>query len=168
MLAASVKRIVTCAITGGMIAGFGLLGVAHANPSMMKSFDFDKPSFIHPHPFVKTHLVIQVSEADPARWNLALNSAQNVMDYLGAERVQIVIVAYGPGLHVLLADTPDAARIASMDREGIEFDACHNTMEAMKRATGHMPQLIPEAVIVPAGVVRIMQLEAHGFDYIKP
>jgi intracellular sulfur oxidation DsrE/DsrF family protein len=159
-------------IATGMIC-FGTIAAATgtaaaANPSMLKDFNFNHPIYEHPHPFVKTHLVIQVSESNPARWNLALNSAQNVMDYLGAQEVQIIIVAYGPGLRMLTANSPEARRISSMNMEGIEFDACHNTMLAMERASGHMPTLLPEAVIVPAGVVRIMQLEAHGFSYLKP
>ena len=41
-------------------------------------------------------------------------------------------------------------------------------MEAMARKLGHMPKLEPTAMIVPGGLVRIMQLEKAGFDYIKP
>ncbi|MBU2837690.1 hypothetical protein HF673_18910, partial [Acidithiobacillus thiooxidans] len=48
------------------------------------------------------------------------------------------------------------------------FDACHNTMLQMAKKLGHLPKLVPSAVIVPAGIVRIMQLESHGFDYVKP
>ncbi|MGC9270104.1 DsrE family protein [Acidiphilium sp.] len=155
-------------VAGVALVSLLLSGAASANPSMLGDFNFNHPIFIHAHPFARLRLVIQVSEANPARWVLALNSAQNVLDYLGAQRVQIVIVAYGPGLLMLLAHSPDAKRISSMNDEGIEFDACHNTMEGMFHATGHMPVLLPQAVIVPAGVVRIMQLESHGFNYIKP
>jgi intracellular sulfur oxidation DsrE/DsrF family protein len=38
----------------------------------------------------------------------------------------------------------------------------------MGRALGHVPKLVPQAMIVPAGIVRIVQLESHGFSYIKP
>lgn len=146
----------------------GIAGTAHANPSMLKNFDFDHPTFVHKHGFAKHHVVIQVSQGNPARWHLVLNNAQNVLDAFGSDEVQVVVVAYGPGLKMLLANSPDAEQISSMDEEGIEFDACHNTMEAMARKLGHMPKLVPEAVIVPGGIVRIMQLESHGFDYIKP
>ena len=44
-----------------------------------------------------TRVVVQVSEADPARWNLALNNVKNLQDDLGAANVTIEIVAYGPG-----------------------------------------------------------------------
>lgn len=143
-------------------------GTARANPSMLKTFDFAHPGFVHKHDFATARVVIQISENDPHRWALAMNNAQNIANYFGNEKAQVVIVAYGPGLHMLLSNSPVAKRIAALDSEGIEFDACHNTMEGMARHLGHMPTLVPQAVVVPAGVVRIMQLESHGFDYIKP
>lgn len=161
-------RLLATAAFGAAIALSNAGSARAANPSMLKDFNFDHPIFIHPAPFGKKHLVVQVSQGNPKRWNLALNSVQNILDYFGEERVQIVVVAFGPGLGMLLAKSPDAERIASMNAEGIEFDACHNTMMGIERATGHMPVLLPSAVIVPAGAVRIMQLEAHGFTYLKP
>ena len=37
-------------------------------------------------------LVIQISDNDPAKWNLALNNAKNVLDDVGAANVDIEIV----------------------------------------------------------------------------
>ncbi|MHB0920371.1 MAG: DsrE family protein [Thiomonas delicata] len=148
---------------------WGGLGLAHAaNPSMLNDFKFDQPTFIHKLPFAEHKLVLQVSVGEPEYWNLILNNAQNVLDAFGQEKVRIVIVAYGPGLKMLLKDSPVAARIASQNDEGVEFDACHNTMLGMAKKLGHMPELVPSAVIVPGGVVRIMQLEKAGFAYIRP
>lgn len=141
---------------------------AQANPSMMKTFKFDQPTFIKDHPFAKAHVVIQVSQANPARWNLVLNNVQNMLNYMGEDRIQIVVVSYGPGLKMLLPKSRMGKRIASLSNEGVEFDACHNTMEHMAHKLGHMPKLVPDAVIVPAGVIRIVQLQSHGFTYIKP
>ncbi|MGH8705841.1 MAG: hypothetical protein ACREUO_10540 [Burkholderiales bacterium] len=50
-------------------------------------------------------LVIQVSDNDPAKWNLALNNARNVQADLGRNNVDIEIVAYGPGLNMLKDDS---------------------------------------------------------------
>ena len=82
--------------------------------------------------------------------------------------MRIVVVAYGPGLKMLFKDSAAAARIAEADAAGIEFDACNNTLQGMAKALGHTPELQPAAVIVPAGVVRIMQLEKSGFEYVRP
>lgn len=164
-------KIMRAPILGTIAAAFlalACIGAARANPSMLKTFDFAHPGFIHKHDFATVRVVIQISQNNPHRWALAMNNAQNIANYFGNQKAQIVIVAYGPGLHMLLAGSPAAKRIAALDSEGIEFDACHNTMEGMARSLGHMPTLVPQAVIVPAGVVRILQLESHGFDYIKP
>lgn len=141
---------------------------AQTNPSMLQTFKFDVPGFIKPHPFAKAHVVIQVSEDEPARWTLVLNNVANMLEYMGQDRIQIVVVAYGPGLKMLLPTGKMGKRIAGLSAEGVEFDACHQTMEKMARKLGHMPVLVPQAVIVPAGVIRIVQLESHGFSYIKP
>ncbi len=143
-------------------------GMARANPSMLGTFDFDHPAFLHANPAATRHVVIQVSAAAPGHWLMALNNAQNLLAALGARKVQIVVVAFGPGVKMLLAGSPVARRVAALDAEGVEFDACHNTIAAMARHLGHMPKLVPQAVIVPAGAERIVQLEAHGFAYLKP
>ncbi len=131
-------------------------------------FDFEHPTFVHALPFAKEKVVIQISGDRPAKWNLALNNAQNLLNFFGPQNVRVVVVAFGPGLRMLLHDSPLAARIDSQNREGVEFDACHNTMETMARKTGRLPQLVASAVVVPAGVVRILQLEHQGFGYIRP
>ena len=68
-----------------------------------------------------THKVaIQVNQNDKAVMDLALNNAKNIIDYYKAkgEIVAIEIVTYGPGLHMLRADTsPVKDRIAPMSLE---------------------------------------------------
>jgi len=52
-------------------------------------------------------LVVQVDVNDPAVMNLALNNVNNVVQHYGAlgQTVEIEVVAYGPGLHMLREDT---------------------------------------------------------------
>ncbi len=153
--------------------GLGLASMAGASAAdapaqPVAKFDFDHPTFAHQLPFATRQVVIQVSENNPDYWNLVLNNAQNLLDFFGQESVRVVVVAFGPGLPMLLKNSPVAARLESENSEGVEFDACHNTMEAMARKTGHMPVVVPEATVVPAGVARIMQLEHAGFAYLRP
>jgi hypothetical protein len=51
----------------------------------------------------KSRVVFQVSDGDAAKWGLALNNASNVQQELGADKVEVEIVAYGPGIGMLLA-----------------------------------------------------------------
>jgi uncharacterized protein len=124
----------------------------------------------------KVHrLVIQVDQNDPAVMNLALNNATNVIDYYRAkgENVSLDIVTYGPGLHMLRADTsPVQDRIKSLKDYAfpgkIQFSACGNTKEGMEKKEGHPITVLPEAVIVPSGVVRLMELQEEGWSYVRP
>ncbi len=156
--------------------GLGLFATAAASAASagdtpaqpVAKFDFDHPTFAHQLPFATRQVVIQVSENNPDYWNLVLNNAQNLLDFFGQENVRVVVVAFGPGLPMLLKNSTVAARLESENSEGVEFDACHNTMKAMARKIGHMPVVVPEATVVPAGVARIMQLEHAGFAYLRP
>jgi uncharacterized protein len=149
-------------------------GLAAASPaqaenwSLQKHWNYDKIAYVHDLPFAQKKVVLQVSEGDQERWGLALNNASNLLGYWGQGKVRVVIVTYGPGLGMLLANSPVAARIQSLDAEGVEFDACHQTMLGIKRKTGKLPTLVPQAAVVPGGIVRVMQLEENGFDYVKP
>ncbi len=120
------------------------------------------------HPFATAHYVLQVSQDDPARWKLAMNNAVNLQQHYGPDKVDVVIVAYGPGLKMLLKNAKTSKRVESLSAAGIEFDACHNTMKAMAKKLGHMPKLTPAAKVVPGGVIRIGELEQKGYSYIKP
>jgi intracellular sulfur oxidation DsrE/DsrF family protein len=118
-------------------------------------------------------LIIQVNDNDAARMNLALNNAANVSQHYASkgEEVQIEIVAYGPGLHMLRDDTsPVKQRINSFEKSmpNVSFSVCGNTMDNMKKAEGKDIPLISKFRIVPAGVTRIMELQEEGWSYIRP
>ncbi|MFZ2100858.1 MAG: DsrE family protein [Oricola sp.] len=117
-------------------------------------------------------LAIHVDENDPAVMNLALNNAANVKSFYDAkgESVEIEIVAYGPGLNMYVAESPVKDRISAMALENpdLHFSACGNTLAAMTKKAGHDIALMPEAKVVPAGVVRLMELQADGYAYVRP
>src|SRR4051812_20471431 len=113
----------------------------------------------------KAHRVaLQVDDNDAQKMNLALNNATNITQFYGAkgEEVEIEIVTYGPGLHMLRADTsPVKERIKSFAQSmpNVVFAACENTMAGMKKAEGHDIDLVAEARKVPSGVVRLVELQ---------
>ena len=117
-------------------------------------------------------IVFQVDESDPALFSLTLNNVQNVLAaYAEAgDTAKVEVVAYGPGLGMFVADSPVAQRIAAMslEHDDVQFAACGNTIKALTKKLGHGPTLISEAVVVPAGVVRITELQEQGYAYIRP
>src|SRR4030081_3452357 len=118
-------------------------------------------------------LILQVNTNDPAMMNLALNNATNVAQYykdLG-DKVEIEVVTFGPGLHMLRDDTsPVKARIKAIKEStpAISFKACGNTQENMHKAENKEIPIIPEATVVKSGVVRVMELQEKGWTYVKP
>ena len=127
-------------------------------------------------PAPKPHrILIQVDQNDPAVMNLALNNATNLIDYYRAKHVDIKIdlVTYGPGLHMLRDDTsPVRDRIKQLKDYAfpstIQFSACNNTKENMEKKEGKPISIVSEAVIVPAGVVHLTELQEKGWTYLRP
>lgn len=125
-------------------------------------------------PNKKAHrLVIQVNTADPPTMNVALNNAANVEQYyrdLG-ESIEIEIVAFGAGLHMLRSDTSpvkDRLKDFAERMPSIAFKACGNTQEKMRKAENKPVPLMPQATLVKSGVVRIMELQEQGWSYVRP
>jgi intracellular sulfur oxidation DsrE/DsrF family protein len=116
-------------------------------------------------PAAANKVVIQVSDADPAKWHLALNNAKNVQTDLGASNVAIEIVAYGPGIGMLKADSVVGNRIAEARGSGVTVVACENTMRNAKLARDDM---LAGISYVSAGVVEIMQRQQQGWAYVRP
>jgi uncharacterized protein len=124
----------------------------------------------------KSHRVaIQVDQNDPQVMNLALNNATNVIEYYRAknEDVDVDIVTYGPGLHMLRDDTsPVKDRIKRLKELAfpgkIQFSACNNTKQNMEKAEGKAVSIISDATLVPSGVVRLMELQEQGWSYVRP
>ena len=113
----------------------------------------------------KSKVVIQVSDGETAKWNLALNNAKNVQTDLGAANVDIEIVAYGPGIGMLKADSVVGARVDEALASGVKVVACENTMRGQKLTK---PDMLGNVGYVSAGVVEIMQRQQQGWAYIRP
>jgi len=116
-------------------------------------------------PAAKQRVIFQVSDNDPAKWNLALNNAKNVQADLGKENVQIEIVAYGPGLGMLKADSKVGDRLAAALDDSVGLIACENTMQNTKVTR---EQMYDGIAYVQAGVTHIMKRQQEGWAYIRP
>ena len=124
----------------------------------------------------KSHRVsIQVDQNDPQVMNLALNNATNIIEYYRAknEDVDVDLVTFGPGLHMLRDDTSlvkdRIKRLKELAFPGkIQFSACNNTKQNMEKAEGKAVPIIADAILVPSGVVRLMELQEQGWSYVRP
>ncbi len=121
-----------------------------------------------------THkIAVHVDHNNKKTMNIALNNIQNLTKYYKSkgDKVIVEVVAYGPGLHMLRADTsPVTDRIETMSLAipNLKFSACGNTRRKMSKKSGKPVKLLSEAKVVPSGVVRLIELQEQGYSYIKP
>jgi intracellular sulfur oxidation DsrE/DsrF family protein len=113
----------------------------------------------------RQRVVLQVSDNDPAKWNLALNNARNIQQDLGAGKVDVEIVAYGPGLNMLKMDSAVAPRLAGALDGNVRLLACENTMRNTKVTKD---DLYGGIGFVQAGVTHLMKRQKEGWAYIRP
>ena len=118
--------------------------------------------------FAEEKIVLQISDPNPFKQTLVLNVAGNVLKHYGQDKVDIEIVAFGPGLRLLFAENANKGRIKSLTGAGVKFSACKNTIKNMGKKLGHAPALNPAATQVSAGVVQIVDLMNKGYKLIKP
>jgi intracellular sulfur oxidation DsrE/DsrF family protein len=136
---------------GALLGGAMMIG-ALALPASSQAADTSK-------------IVIQVSDSDTAKWNLALNNAKNIQKDVGADNVVIEIVAFGPGVNMLKAESEVANRINDAIDTGVQVNACQNTMRNFKLNKEDMNAKVG---YVPSGVVEIMQRQQQGYAYLRP
>jgi intracellular sulfur oxidation DsrE/DsrF family protein len=122
----------------------------------------------------KSHrLVLQISDNTPEKMNAVLNVAANVSRYYSdkGEEVEIEIVAFNAGMHMLRSDTsPVKERMANFrtSMTNVTFKACGNTMAAMERNEGRKVVLLPDIDVVEAGVTRLIELSEKGWTIVRP
>ena len=118
-------------------------------------------------------LALQISDNNKQKMNTVLNVAANVSRLYSSrgEEIEIKIVAFNAGLHMLRHDTsPVAKRVQSFGKSmpNVSFLACNNTLKGMTKKEGKKPELLGVSEIVPAGVVTLIELNEAGWTIIRP
>ncbi|MBO6562797.1 MAG: hypothetical protein JJ959_19770 [Nisaea sp.] len=120
-------------------------------------------------------LVLQISDNDPHKMMGVLNVAANVSRHYSGigEEVEIRIVAFEGGLHLLRTDTaPEdvAKRVQGfgMSMPNVTFLACGNTIDTMERLEGKKIPILEDAEIVQTGVVALIEANEAGWTIVRP
>lgn len=117
------------------------------------------------HNVAHMRIVIQVNEDDSKKWNSILANVRNIQRDVGRKNVAIAVVAIGPGLDMLMADSLAANDVQDAITEGVEFIACENTMHARKIVRSDLLEGIGYA---KAGYVEIVRRQQQGWSYLRP
>jgi intracellular sulfur oxidation DsrE/DsrF family protein len=142
-------------------AVFFALAVLAVNPAPAQDFEPDH------------RLVLYISDSDPAKMQSVLSVATNVTKHYSqrGELVDIRIIAFNEGLHMLRQDTsPVMPRLKSFQTgvPNVEFFACGNTLDTMERDEGQRPAIFSEAAMVQTGVAELMRLAEEGWILVRP
>ena len=118
-------------------------------------------------------MLVQVSRDDAEGMNLALNNLMAGHRSFGSkgEAFQAELVAFGPGIAMLREDkSPVKDRIESTRKAipQLVLSMCGNAKAAAEEREGHPIKPLPGVVVVPSGVVRVMELQEQDWTYIRP
>lgn len=119
-------------------------------------------------PFAEHRLVLQLSDKDQHKQALVLSVANNLLAAYGPDKIALEVVAFGPGIDLLKADSVNRTRVDSLIAQGVKFDVCLNTVDTIERETGKRPPLNPKATPVQVGVEQILTLVENGYTLVRP
>ena len=119
------------------------------------------------------HIVIQVDTDDPTTMRIALGNSLNAKKYYDSkgEKVVLEVVAYGPGITMLRSDTSpvkDQIEGVRASIPTITLSMCNNSKEAAEKREGKPIIPLPGVQVVPAGIVRVVELQEQGYSYVRP
>ena len=113
----------------------------------------------------KRGVVVQISESNPDKWDIALINVSNLRKQFPENSLDIEIVAYGPGLEMFKKDPQFTKRLDVAAKSGVKLLACGNTMAYTHTLK---EQLNPSVEVVKGGVAEIIQKQEQGYSYIRP
>ena len=130
---------------------------------------FAETEFAKPKPAIDNprKLVFALPSGDIKEINRIISTINNVIKFYRPENTEVVVVAYGQGLHALLqnGDKEVRKRIEALMTYDVVFIACGNTMRTL-----HIDKkdLLEDVEFATAGIVEIIERKLQGFSYTQP
>ena len=116
----------------------------------------------------KMKVAYHLSDAEKVMFVLG-NIRNHIEGVGGPQNVELALVVHGPALkafHDLQATEPVKKALAGLQSQGVGLNACGNTMRAQ---TVDLKDLLPGFVKADqGGVVRLCELQAQGYLYLRP
>lgn len=108
-------------------------------------------------------LVVDMVSADTSDHAGILRQIRNLWRELPGAKVQIVM--HGKALSMVQkGQAPMEDKIAALQKEGVVFSVCSNTMKRLKLTE---KDFIPAATFVPAAIAELVKKQQEGWSYIK-
>lgn len=145
------KKLVATVIAAFLALGFSM------SPTFAAGYD-------------KQKVVYHVNYSDLKRQKGALRNAQNHINAVGKDKIDLRIVMHGGGHTMLLSANKDLElqnKIVSLKEQGVKMQMCANTIRGKKLDKKQLFGL-QDSDVVPSGVAEIAALQAKGYAYVKP
>src|SRR5262245_30549194 len=116
----------------------------------------------------KSKAVYHLTDLDKV--SFVLGNIRNHFDGVGGpDKVTIALVVHGPALkafHTVPANPEVTRRLGELSKTALALYACGNTMKSQNITLKYLP---PGFVVAEeGGVVRIAELQAAGYAYLRP
>jgi len=112
------------------------------------------------------NVVIHVSHSGKRIYEAAINYARHIRKHYG-ENANIAIVANGPGIGFLNKKNSYVRKVKGLLDTGVKFSACNATIRKLKAEKKPIP-IVDGIEIVPAGIVKVLELQQQGYLYLHP
>jgi intracellular sulfur oxidation DsrE/DsrF family protein len=116
----------------------------------------------------KLKVLFNVNEVD--RWDAVLGNITNLMNDVGEDNVDAVVLANGPSV-AAYADAEKVEAMKGLSEKGVKFLVCRNSLKKMCSggAVCISEENLPSFVtVVPAGITEIIKKQHKGYAYVKP
>lgn len=109
-------------------------------------------------------VLLEVNSQRPEIWQRTIGTINQIAHIVGLKKAKVEVIAWGPGLKMLLKPSPVAMNIETLSMQGVEFAACHQTMMAL-----HIPasDLATGVTVVPGAIAEIVKRDHEGWTQIK-
>ena len=119
----------------------------------------------------KHRIVYHLDEAGLDKAKFVLGNIRNhVVGVGGWQNIEsFELVVHGPALKLFVQSSIDPAlkqTLEMLQEQGMTFGACGNTMKNFSITTEQLPR--GSLVLPQGGVVRLMELQEHGYIYLRP
>jgi len=112
------------------------------------------------------NVVIHVSHSGKRIYQAAINYARHIRNRHG-DSANIAIVANGPSIGFLNSKNTYVSKIKGLFNTGVTFSACNATIQKLKAEKKPIP-IIDGVEIVPAGILKVLELQQQGYLYLQP
>ena len=122
-------------------------------------------------PFAERHVLLQVSDKDPAKFSLTLDIANNLIrHYGGTDHIDVQIITFAKGVNMLTNpdSNPNFARIRSLMASNVTFVVCLNSLDTLERKNGTRPVVLAGTKGVQTGVAYMLEKIHEGYIQIHP